>query len=143
MSELNEDNNNYDDCIFNMTKTETETNLNSIIVDENDEHEENKENKNSKKDNVILTKCDNISKSIDKNKKKKTKKKKKVRCLVCRKKLSIVTKFTCPDCSVITCATHRYATEHNCCMADDRYNKKRKLLFDSLPEIIPDKLFKI
>ena len=64
MSELNEDNNNYDDCIFNMTKTETETNLNSIIVDENDENEENKENKNSKKDNVILTKCDNISKSI-------------------------------------------------------------------------------
>ena len=137
MSELNEDNN-YDDCIFNMTKTAT--NLNSIIVNEN-----NEENTPTK-DTVMPTKLDNISKSIDKNKnnkKNKTKKKKKVRCLVCRKKLSIVTKFTCPDCSVITCATHRYATEHKCCMADDRYKKKRKLLLDSLPEIIPDKLFKI
>ena len=134
MSELNEDNN-YDDCIFNMTKTAT--NLNSIIVDENNE---NNEENTPTKDTVMPTKLDNISKSIDKNK---TKKKKKVRCLVCRKKLSIVTKFTCPDCSVITCATHRYATEHKCCMADDRYKKKRKLLLDSLPEIIPDKLFKI
>jgi len=141
MSELNEDNN-YDDCIFNMTKTAT--NLNSIIVDENNENnEENAKNKTPTKDTVMPTKLDNISKSIDKNKNNKTKKKKKVRCLVCRKKLSIVTKFTCPDCSVITCATHRYATEHKCCMADDRYKKKRKLLLDSLPEIIPDKLFKI
>ena len=127
MSELN-DNNNFDNCIFNVTKATT---LNPIIVDDNI-------NEKSNNDIYITKKTKNVSKTIIK---KKTVKK--VRCIICRKKLNIVTKFTCPDCLVITCSTHRYSNEHSCCKEEDRYKKKRKILYDSLPEIIPDKLSKI
>jgi len=68
------------------------------------------------------------------------KKVKKIRCYVCRKKLSAFTVFTC-KCSKNLCDLHRFPFEHDC-SCDKKIIHKKKLEIEN-PKLEKKKIDKI
>jgi hypothetical protein len=69
-----------------------------------------------------------------------TEKKKKVRCNVCRKKLTLFTEFEC-KCSKKFCNLHRLPIDHNCSINIKKIHKDNLKKIN--PKIIKKKIDKI
>lgn len=60
-----------------------------------------------------------------------------IRCGECNKRLIPACRYKC-HCGVVFCATHRYAEAHHC--PYDYKSKGRKMLIQSNPQVVPQKL---
>ena len=85
-----------------------------------------------------------INHCVNKPKKNKTKKKK-IFCIQCynmngrRKRLRLMTQFSCKYCNLMFCTSHRFMDEHNCSKIDVAKEQYRQELLKRNPRCVSEK----